>query len=119
VKRGVADRDAGVASALVNTSQQVGGALGTALLNTIAATATASYLITRHGAVQAGLVHGYRPAFAVSAVVLAAGLVAAFLLIRAGRDDLPDTHAANQPLQKEIQCHSTSNPFTSPSLTPT
>ena len=119
MKRGVADRDAGVASALVNTSQQVGGALGTALLNTIAATATASYLITHHGAVdQAGLVHGYRPAFAVSAV-LAVGLVAAFLLIRAGRDDLPDTHAANQPLQKEIQCHSTSNPFTSPSLTPT
>ena len=84
MKRGVADRDAGVVSALVNTSQQVGGALGTALLNTIAATATASYLITHHGAVQAGLVHGYRPAFAVSAVVLAVGLVAAFLLIRAG-----------------------------------
>jgi EmrB/QacA subfamily drug resistance transporter len=50
---GVADRDAGVASALVNTSQQVGGSLGTALLNTIAATATANYLITHHGAVQA------------------------------------------------------------------
>ncbi len=92
---GVADREAGVASALVNTSQQVGGSLGTALLNTIAATATANYLITHHGAVQAGLVHGYRLAFSVSAAVLAAGFVAAFLLIRAGRDDLPDTRAAN------------------------
>src|SRR4051794_28192658 len=40
---GVRDHDAGVASALVNTTQQVGGSLGTALLNTIAATATASY----------------------------------------------------------------------------
>jgi EmrB/QacA subfamily drug resistance transporter len=90
---GVADQDAGVASALVNTSQQVGGSLGTALLNTIAATATTHYLVAHHGVVQAGLVHGYRLAFAVSAVVLAAGLVAAFLLIRAGRDDLPDTDA--------------------------
>jgi hypothetical protein len=40
-------------------------------------------------------VHGHRLAFAVSAVVLAVGFVAAFLLIRAGRDDLPDTHAAS------------------------
>ncbi len=45
---GVEDHDAGVASALVNTTQQVGGSLGTALLNTIAATATASY-ITANG----------------------------------------------------------------------
>jgi EmrB/QacA subfamily drug resistance transporter len=42
------DRDAGVASALVNTTQQIGGSLGTALLNTLAATATASYLLS-HG----------------------------------------------------------------------
>jgi EmrB/QacA subfamily drug resistance transporter len=41
---GVAPEDAGVASALVNTSQQVGGAIGTALLNTLAATAATSYL---------------------------------------------------------------------------
>ena len=44
----VGDRDSGVASALVNTTQQVGGSLGTALLNTIAATATATY-IAAHG----------------------------------------------------------------------
>ncbi|MFI7386061.1 MFS transporter [Streptomyces sp. NPDC049813] len=41
---GVEARDAGVASAMVNTSQQVGGAIGTALLNTIAASATTAYL---------------------------------------------------------------------------
>jgi MFS family permease len=61
---GVADRDAGVASALVNTTQQVGGSLGTALLNTIAASATASYL-TSHGtgSAPAATVHGYTVAF--------------------------------------------------------
>ncbi|WP_327355454.1 MFS transporter [Streptomyces sp. NBC_01304] len=41
---GVEPRDAGVASAMVNTSQQVGGAIGTALLNTIAASATTAYV---------------------------------------------------------------------------
>jgi hypothetical protein len=46
---GISARDAGVASALVNTTQQVGGSLGTALLNTIAASVTASY-IAAHGA---------------------------------------------------------------------
>ena len=45
---GVAPGDAGVASAALNMSQQVGGSLGTALLNTIYATAVASYLVA-HG----------------------------------------------------------------------
>jgi hypothetical protein len=74
---GVDDHDAGVASALVNTTQQVGGSLGTALLNTIAATATASY-ITAHGAARTaeGLVHGYTVAFTwgLGALILAAVL---------------------------------------------
>jgi EmrB/QacA subfamily drug resistance transporter len=68
--QGVQPRDAGVASAMVNTSQQVGGAIGTALLNTIAASATATYLAA-HATGAAGsagaqrllqaqsLVHGY------------------------------------------------------------
>jgi EmrB/QacA subfamily drug resistance transporter len=71
---GVRDHDAGVASALVNTTQQIGGSLGTALLNTIAATATTTY-ITAHGAAQTaeGLVHGYTVAFTwgLGALVLA------------------------------------------------
>ncbi|MCW2856030.1 MAG: transporter [Marmoricola sp.] len=74
---GVADHDAGVASALVNTTQQVGGSLGTALLNTIAATATATY-ISAHGAGQTaeGLVHGYTVAFTwgLGALILASVL---------------------------------------------
>lgn len=86
---GVANNDAGVASALVNTTQQVGGALGTSLLNTVAATATASYLTVHTAAHAAGLVHGYRVAFVVGVGLLIAALVATLLLVRAGRDDLP------------------------------
>jgi EmrB/QacA subfamily drug resistance transporter len=72
---GVEDHDAGVASALVNTTQQVGGSLGTALLNTIAATATTSYIAANGVAKTAdGVVHGYTVAFnwGLGALLLAA-----------------------------------------------
>ncbi|MCW2528132.1 MAG: transporter [Pseudonocardiales bacterium] len=79
---GVDDRDAGVASALVNTTQQIGGSLGTALLNTIAATATVHYL-SDHGAgsLAVATVHGYTVAFTwgLGALILAA--VLAFVLV--------------------------------------
>jgi len=69
---GAALADAGVASALVNTCQQVGGSIGTALLNTIDASALASYLVT-HGHSPAALagaaVHSYVVAFWVSAAI--------------------------------------------------
>jgi EmrB/QacA subfamily drug resistance transporter len=78
----VDDKDSGVASALVNTTQQIGGSLGTALLNTVAATATANYVAV-HGRLllPEGLVHGYSVAFAIGAgfLVLAA-LVSAVLV---------------------------------------
>ena len=57
---GVDPQDAGVASALVNTTQQVGGSLGTALLNTLAATAATTYLAT-HGAQRGGGPRRCRP----------------------------------------------------------
>jgi EmrB/QacA subfamily drug resistance transporter len=81
---GVAPRDAGVASAMVNTTQQVGGSLGTALLNTIAASATATYLVAHHSApaLAAGVVHGYTTAFSVSAALVAAAAISAICLIR-------------------------------------
>jgi hypothetical protein len=82
---GVDEHDAGVASALVNTTQQIGGSMGTALLNTIAASSTATFLAAHAHAVRwvpTGLVHGYTTAFTVSAGLLAAGAVAAFALIR-------------------------------------
>ena len=80
--RGVDSHDAGVASATVNTSQQVGGSIGTALLSTIAASATTAYLASSHGpglAAQAA-VHGYTTAFAWSAAAFAAGAILAPLL---------------------------------------
>ncbi|MGV9791738.1 MFS transporter [Gordonia sp. NPDC003422] len=88
---GVEPHDAGVASAMVNTSQQVGGAIGTALLNTIAATAAAAY-VTDHMAsvhdqasamaLQAeALVHGESTGFYVAAGILAGVAVVAGLLI--------------------------------------
>ena len=93
---GVADHDAGVASALVNTTQQVGGSLGTALLNTVAASATASYLASRShtpAVVSAGLVHGYTTAFVYSVGLVALALVATVALVRASRHDLPAPEA--------------------------
>jgi EmrB/QacA subfamily drug resistance transporter len=81
---GVDEENAGVASALVNTTQQVGGAVGTALLNTIAASATVSYLALRvHNAstLSAGAVHGYTTAFEVSAALVAVSAIVAGLLI--------------------------------------
>jgi MFS family permease len=85
---GVAPHDAGVASALVNATQQVGGSLGTALLNTFAAAATATYLTSHVHAIQASLVHGYHVAFYISAAVLAFGAVCSQVLVRAGVQDL-------------------------------
>jgi EmrB/QacA subfamily drug resistance transporter len=86
---GVDPLDAGVASALVNTTQQVGGSLGTALLNTVASAAAASYLTahvrTGRAALQVAAVHGYTTAFTVSAALLASAAVAAGVLVRASR----------------------------------
>jgi EmrB/QacA subfamily drug resistance transporter len=90
---GVREEDAGVASALVNTTQQVGGSLGTALLNTLAASGLAAYVASHHShsvAVQrAAATHGFSVAFVLSVVLLAVGAVAVGLLVRAGNDELP------------------------------
>ncbi|MEU4929867.1 MFS transporter [Streptomyces yokosukanensis] len=85
---GVAAEDAGVASATVNAMQQVGGSIGTALLNTLAASAATDYLSGRDAtskAVQAQATMGsYTTAFWWSAVLFAAGTLIAFLLYRRG-----------------------------------
>ncbi|MYW14617.1 DHA2 family efflux MFS transporter permease subunit [Streptomyces sp. SID2955] len=98
--QGVQPRDAGVASAMVNTSQQVGGAIGTALLNTIAASATTSYVKDHIAAASAkpqqqlvkleGMVHGYTAAIWVAVGILALASLIAFTFVNAGR---PDTTA--------------------------
>jgi predicted MFS family arabinose efflux permease len=80
---GVARSDAGVASAMVNTMQQVGGSIGTALLSTIAAQATTSYAKSHTGAsaLANAAVHGYTIAFLISGTIFAIGAITAFSLI--------------------------------------
>jgi EmrB/QacA subfamily drug resistance transporter len=82
---GVARRDSGVASALVNTMQQVGGSIGTAALSTVALTATASYLTAHHTgqlAAATAAVHGYTAALTVSSILLFIGALTAVLLLQ-------------------------------------
>jgi EmrB/QacA subfamily drug resistance transporter len=87
---GVSPLDAGVASATVSTGQQLGGSIGTALLNTIATTATASYL-TAHSRgrptsalAQLALIHGYTTAFWWVAGIFAGAAVVCGSLMRRG-----------------------------------
>ena len=111
---GVEPKDAGVASALVNTTQQVGGSLGTALLNTLAATAATTYLATHATspvAAQTAAVHGYTTAFTVSAILLAAAAVVAGVLVRASRDQVqpePAIVTALPSLEREMDLESVS-----------
>jgi hypothetical protein len=75
---GVEPHDTGVASAMVNTMQQVGGSIGTALLSSIFASAVSAYLADRAPdpqALAAASVHGYTVAFWVAAGIFAAGAV--------------------------------------------
>ena len=88
----VSQHDTGVASAMLNTSQQIGGSLGTALLNTVAATAAATYTAANS---QLGdklmpfaMTHGFTVAFKFSAVLLFAGAVVLFFFINIGKDSL-------------------------------
>ncbi|MFE2424677.1 MFS transporter [Streptomyces hokutonensis] len=85
---GVAAEDSGVASAAVNTMQQVGGSLGTALLNTLSTTAVANYLDGRDAKDPMVLAHagleGYSTAYWWSGAFFAAGLVISALLYRRG-----------------------------------
>jgi MFS family permease len=76
---GVAPRDAGLASGLVNTTRQVGGAVGLALLATIAVHQTASALASGSTATEA-LVDGYGWAFAVGAGIAVAASLSALLI---------------------------------------
>jgi EmrB/QacA subfamily drug resistance transporter len=80
---GVPARDSGAASAMVNTSQQVGGSIGTALLSTFAVSATADYL-SAHGPELArqAAVEGYTTAFWWATAIFAVGAVVTGSLLR-------------------------------------
>ncbi|WP_203922075.1 MFS transporter [Rugosimonospora africana] len=84
---GVLSEDAGVASATFNTVQQVGGSIGVAVLNTLAATAAARFLAGRTPSAQTGAqaaVHGYTTAFWWSTGLFLLGAVVSVLLLPRG-----------------------------------
>ena len=96
---GISNDDAGVASAVVNTTQQIGGSLGTALLSTVAFTSLATYITDRAPTVtdpsqleaigQQAAVHGYSVAFLWAAGLFAVAIVIALVVISAKKSDLP------------------------------
>jgi hypothetical protein len=93
---GVSAADSGVGSATVNTMQQIGGSLGTALLSTLAASATTSYLAGHQpsAAVAAqATVHGYATGFWLAAAIFAVGAIACGLLLRSGAPE-PEAEAS-------------------------
>jgi EmrB/QacA subfamily drug resistance transporter len=94
---GVGTSDAGVASAMVNTSQQVGGSVGTALLSTLASSAATGFLSGRGhdpAAMAAAAVHGYTVAFWWSAGIFVAGAVICGVVLRPGA---PALHPTAEP----------------------
>ena len=116
---GVAPQDAGVASATLNTGQQVGGSIGTSLLNTIFASAVAQYLTSHlspatlvHGhpapaLTGMSLIHGYTTAFWVAAAIFGAGAVICGTLLRSGplRASGPAAASATAAAQQATAVH--------------
>src|SRR4051794_35844613 len=88
---GIEAKDAGLASGLINTSQQIGGALGIAILSSVAVAHTESATAAGEAAPSA-LVSGFHAAFWVGAFVAAAGVVASIVLVR--RDELEQAPVA-------------------------
>jgi MFS family permease len=102
---GVPNHDAGVASALVNTMQQVGGSIGTSVLSLIVASATTGYLSDHQGQVSAASTHGYAIAFLSATLVFAIGAVTTVSLMPARRREpvvAEDLSAASELAAVEV-----------------
>ncbi len=91
---GVPPREAGLASGLINTSQQIGGALGVAILTTVSTTTTSDAIASGTDEPQA-LVDGFSVAFWVAAAFAAGAIVATLLALR--RQDLTGAEPAGAP----------------------
>jgi hypothetical protein len=79
---GATDRDAGLVSGLVNTTAQVGGSLGLAVLATLATSRT-DHLLASGWSAPAALAGGYHLAFGIGACLVAAAMVVAATVLRA------------------------------------
>jgi MFS family permease len=105
---GIDPRDAGVGSAMVNTSQQIGGSIGTAVLSTLAADAVTRYL-TDHGTSRASQalaqLDSYHTAFLTSSGVFLAIAVVAFLLLRWGRPQVHQQATEDQESAAPVVAH--------------
>jgi EmrB/QacA subfamily drug resistance transporter len=100
---GVTAADAGIASGLINTSQQIGGAIGVALATTIATTLTANYVDVHPGTSALGggaLTHGFQAAFYALAGIAAFGAVVAAIFTES-HSRVADTEPAEEPVFAE------------------
>ena len=94
----IGNQDAGVASAMINTSQQVGGSLGTALLNTVAATGTLNYLAANKDMGERlqpfALTHGFSLAFIAGSLFFFIGAIVLYFTINIGKESLVEIEGA-------------------------
>ena len=93
---GVGGHDAGVASAVLNAGQQVGGSLGTGLLNSVFFTVSTAFAASHAASIadptelsNSAAIHGYHVTFFISAMLFVVALIVTAVFIRAQKSDLP------------------------------
>jgi hypothetical protein len=110
---GVREADAGIASGLISTTQQVGGAIGVAAATTIATTSTSNY-VDSHGLATAlngsALVHGFQIAFYALAASAAVGAMLAALILESPSSEAEREREVGAPIRPKRPCASSSIP---------